>query len=254
MSEYLRTLLIVCPLIFIGAFIDAVAGGGGLITLPAYMLAGLPTHMAAGTNKLVASLGSASASVKYIRSGSVVFTPALCAAAGAFLGAAAGSRLAVYLPDRVLRIIIVAALPVVAAIVLTRRDFGESAEKDLSRRKEMLVSLAIGLCIGMYDGLVGPGTGTFLMLAFCAFLGLDLLHATGCAKISNLASNIASVIVFALNGNINYSVALPAICFSVAGGLLGARYAVRGGNRNIKRVLALVLVLLFAKLAYDLLF
>lgn len=254
MSEYLRTLLIVCPLIFTGAFIDAVAGGGGLITLPAYMLAGLPTHMAAGTNKLVASLGSASASVKYIRSGSVVFTPALCAAAGAFVGAAAGSRLAVYLPADVLRVIIIAALPVVAVVVLTRRNFGEASDKGLRRRSEAAISLAIGLCIGMYDGLVGPGTGTFLMLAFCAFLGLDLLHATGCAKISNLASNIASVIVFALNGSINYSVALPAICFSVTGGLLGARYAVHGGNKNIKKVLALVLIILFAKLIYDFFF
>ena len=116
---------------------------------------------------------------------------------------------------------------------------------------ESSAAFAIGLVIGCYDGLIGPGTGTFLILCFSGVLGLDLLVSGGCAKVSNLASNLASGIVFLFNGKAMYSLLLPAMVFSVAGGYFGSKFAIKGGSKRIRKVMFLVLGLLFVKMIYD---
>lgn len=252
MSELLRMCLIICPLIFLGAFVDAVAGGGGIITLPAYLLAGLPPHMAAGTNKLVASCGAVTASVKYFRSGNVLLRVALYSALGSLLGGAAGSRLALYISEHTLQLMMMAVLPLVAVFLTLKRDFGAAPPaRSLSRPAESGAAFAIGLIIGCYDGLLGPGTGTFLMLCFTGFLGLELLVSSGCARVSNLASNLASMTVYILNGKVLYSVVLPAALCSVAGSYAGSRFAIRGGSKRIRKVMFLVLILLFVKMIWE---
>lgn len=252
MNEYLLQCLIVCPLVFLGGFVDAVAGGGGIITLPAYLLAGLPVHLAAGTNKLVAACGAVTSSVKYLSSGKVLLRVALLSAAGSLVGAGLGSRLALFIPENVLEIMMMVILPLVALFLTFRRDFGmESKVKNLSRPMENGTALAIGFVIGCYDGLIGPGTGTFLILCFSGFLGLDLLVAGGCAKVSNLASNLASTAVYLLSGKIMYTLALPAAICSIAGCYIGARFAIRGGSKRIRKVMFLVLALLLIKMVFD---
>ncbi|MBQ2865942.1 MAG: sulfite exporter TauE/SafE family protein [Clostridia bacterium] len=253
MPEYLRMLLLICPLIFCAGFIDAIAGGGGLIALPAYLFAGLPSHDAIGTNKLAGGSGLIASSIKYIKEGKVRFSVAVWSALGCIGGAAVGGWLALLMPERILKMLMLAAVPAVAVFLAVRKDQStEKEEKLLSRKKEAAIALCIGFGVGIYDGMIGPGTGTFLILAFTAFLGLELVTASGCAKVSNLASNLTSVVIYACSGNIRYAIAIPAALCSVTGSWLGAKVAVKGGGKRVRQFMYVVLVLLFAKMIYDL--
>lgn len=253
MNELMKMYLIICPLIFLGGFVDSVAGGGGLITLPAYLMAGLPVHVAAGTNKVVNGSGSTIASVKYFRSGKIRLRPALWAAAGALAGASFGARIAMHLSDRVLQGLMLVALPVVAVFLVVKKDFGqEPEERDHSRRYVVLVSLAIGLAVGCYDGIVGPGTGTLLIMAFTALLHMDMVTASGCAKVGNVASNVAASVAFILGGQVMWSIVIPAAVCSILGNYCGARYAIRGGGQRIRIMIFVVLGMMFVKMLADL--
>ena len=247
MTPTVWTYLIVCPLVFLAGFVDSVAGGGGVISLPAYLLAGLPVKLAAGTNKLTNGCGTAMSVFKYGKSGKIAWDCAIPAGVACLLGATGGSSLAVYLPDNLLRIIILAALPIAAVILILVRHKTDDDTKTLPRGKTILYSSLIGLVLGGYDGLVGPGTGTFLTIAFSVILGFGLLKSAGCARVANLASNIASLIVYLLNGSVLFSVGIPAICCSMLGNYLGARYAIKGGSKKIRLVMFVVLGLLFLK-------
>ena len=253
MPEYIRMLLIICPLIFCAGFIDAIAGGGGLIALPAYLFAGLPSHDAIGTNKFAGGSGLVASSLKYLKEGKVRMSVAIYSALGCIGCAAVGGWLALLMPEQVLKMLMLAAVPLVAVFLATRKKLGEEGEaKLLSHKKEALISVCIGFGVGIYDGMIGPGTGTFLILAFTTFLGLELVCASGCAKVSNLASNLTSIVIYALSGNIRYTLAIPAAVCSITGSWLGAKVAVKGGGKRVKQFMYVVLVLLFAKLIYDL--
>lgn len=247
MTPTVWTYLIVCPLVLLAGFVDSVAGGGGVISLPAYLLAGIPVKLAAGTNKLANGCGTALAVAKYAKSGNIEWLCALPAGVGALSGAAIGSRIALLLPDRALQIVILTALPVAAVILILARKSTDGDTKHLPKPKILLFGGLIGFVIGIYDGLVGPGTGTFLTIAFSVVLGFGLLKSSGCARVANLASNIASLIVYLLNGSVLFSVGIPAICCSMIGNWLGARYAIKGGSKRIRLVMFFVLGLLFLK-------
>lgn len=253
MNEIAKICLIVCPLVFVAGFVDSIAGGGGLISLPAYLLAGIPVHYAAGTNKMAMSVGTFLAAVRYIRAGKFDLRVALLAALGSFGGAFVGSSLALLVSDAALKIMILAALPVVALFLALKRDFGkeDGTPKPMGARKQVVLSLLIGLLVGCYDGLVGPGTGTFLLLAFTAFMGFDLLKSSGCAKAANFASNLASVIVFFISGKIIFTVAIPAAACAAAGNYAGTRLALARGSRCVRYAVLLVIGLLFVKTAWE---
>ncbi len=252
MNEFLKTCLIVCPLIFLTGFVDSVAGGGGLISLPAYMLVGIPIHLASGTNKVVNGVGTAVAAWRYFREGKVDLRASAWSAAGALAGAAAGARLALWCPERILHTVMLIALPLVAVVLAVRKDFGRTpVPRNWTKRRERWLSLAIGLGIGMYDGLIGPGTGTFLAMAFTLVLGMDLLTATGCAKVANLASNAASAAVWILGGKVLWRLAAPAVVCSILGSLCGTRYAIRGGSEKVRHMIFVVLGLLFVKMIWE---
>ena len=254
MDAFLKTCLIVCPLVFLAGFVDSVAGGGGIISLPAYLMAGIPAHLAAGTNKVVNGCGTLMATAKYFRSGKVRLRPAIAAALGALLGSALGAQLASMIPEAALKTIMLIALPCVAVFLVLKRDFGadDAPTVAVEPKREVLVSALIGLFIGCYDGLVGPGTGTFMILCFTAFLSMDLLTASGCSKAANLASNVGSAVVWILHGSVFWKLALPAIVCNILGAWLGARYAIRGGSKKIRGMMFVVLGLLFLKMLYDL--
>lgn len=256
MGEYVTSLLIICPLVFAAGFVDAIAGGGGLISLPAYLFAGVPSHMAIGTNKLAMSIGTATASANYIKAKKVDFSIAVWSVIGALMGAAMGSRIALLISDKVLTMMMLGALPVVAIFILTRKELrsDEIDPKEMGRTRFAITCLAIGLFIGMYDGMIGPGTGTFMILAFTSLLGLDLVTSSGCAKLSNLASNVASLLVFAVSGQINFSLGIPAAICTTAGAFIGSKLAIKGGSKYIRIIIFLVLAMLFVKFGYELLF
>lgn len=253
MQISLWTFLIVCPLVFLAGFVDSVAGGGGVISIPAYLLAGLPMKLAAGTNKFAAGCGTALASWRYARSGNVNWGCAIPAAIGSLAGSSLGTSLAVYLREELLQGIVVGTLPVVAVILALARNFGVEEKPEKGRLATVVISGGIGLLVGMYDGLIGPGTGTFLAIGFSLGLGYTLVKSSGCAKIANLASNIASMVIYFLHGNVLFSVGIPAMAFAMLGNSLGARFAIRGGGGKIRIVMFLVLALLFVKLGLNLL-
>ena len=132
MNEFLQMCLIVCPLVFLGAFVDSIAGGGGLITLPAYMMAGLPVHLAAGTNKVVAGIGTATATVRFFKNGKVRLRIALCAAAGSLVGGFVGAEIAKMLPEDLLKGLLLVALPLVAVFLAIKKNFGAAGGDNLS--------------------------------------------------------------------------------------------------------------------------
>lgn len=257
MNEFVKMLLIICPLIFTAGFVDAVAGGGGLISLPAYMLAGLPAHQAAGCNKFSASLGTVVATSNYIKSGKVKFRIAIFAAIGAMIGSSIGTSLALIISEKLLKGLMMVAIPIVAIFVMTQKDLGKEKEteteiEEKSLLSQSILSICIGLIIGGYDGLIGPGTGTFLMIAFSLVLGIDLVTSSGCAKVANLASNLTSLIIYIIGGKVIFMLAIPAAVCSMLGGYLGSKFAIKGGSEKVRYIMFVVIGLLFVKTAANL--
>ena len=244
-TDLMRTLLIVCPLVFLGGFVDAVAGGAALITLPAYLLAGLPPHMAVATNKCSSVFGTFSAMTRYAGNGSIHWRAARLGAVGALPGAWIGARLSLVVPERALYKIMLAAIPFLALFLLKNRTFGQEDRSDqLSLRALLIRSASIGFFISIYDGFLGPGAGTFFMLAYTGICRFDLLTASGTTKTANFASNVASLITFALAGKVVWMVGIPAAVCSVAGNYLGSGLAMKKGIRIIRPMFFLVLALL----------
>lgn len=254
MDEFLRTCLIVCPLIFLANFVDSVAGGGGLISIPAYLLAGVPTHLALGTNKVVNGVGMSFASLNYIRSGKVCFRIAIWAVLTGLVGGSLGASLALRMDGDTLQTILLFLLPAIAVFLVLKKDFGKERAEPLvlSRRREIVLSCAIGLFCGIYDGMFGPGTGTFMLMAFSMLLGLDLLTAGGCARVINTATCLASAVTFLLQGSVYWRLVAPTVAFSVAGNIAGSRYALRGGSQRVRSMIFVVLGMLFVKVALEL--
>lgn len=249
MFDFLQLCLVVCPLVFLAGFVDSVAGGGGLISLPAYLFVGLPPHIASGTNKVVNSMGTALATWKYYKSGKVRIKFALLAAAGAIIGASLGTEIALHINAEVFRILLLIALPIAALLITLKKDFGTNSSDtyDAETNKELLTCFIIGIVIGCYDGMIGPGTGTFMIMAFSLFLHMDLLTASGCAKLGNLASNIASAALWILNGQVLFALVIPAAACNMLGSYFGSQYAIRGGSKNVRSMIYVVLFLLFVK-------
>lgn len=246
-------LLVVCPLAFFASFVDAIAGGGGLISLPAYMVTGMPAHMVIGSNKFSAAVGTAIATVRFIKSGNLHLRVALETAAFAFLGSVLGAQIALHVSDYYLRIAMMVLLPCVALFVLfNRKQMGDDSRfEQLSRWRVFFGMAAVGVYLGLYDGFFGPGTGTFLIIAFTTVLGFDLKRACGNTKIVNLTTNVAALLVFVQAGQVYYEVAVPAALCSVAGNWLGSGLAIRKGAKFVRPVMIFVLCLLLIKIAYD---
>ena len=253
LQELAHIWLIVCPLVFLGGLIDAVAGGGGLITLPAYLIAGLPAHMASGTNKCGNAFGTVLATGRFLKRGDVHIPSAAAGAVGALVGAWLGVQINLVMPEQMLYYVVLAVVPVMAVFLLLKRDFGqEDRSGELSRGQLMAMAAGIGLIIGGYDGFFGPGAGTFLMLAFTGLCRFDLLTASGNTKVANSASNLASLVTFAIAGKVMWAVGIPAALCGIAGNYLGSSLALKGGARVIRPMFFVVLSLLLARLIYGL--
>lgn len=243
---------IVCPLALLGGFVDAIAGGGGLISLPAYYLAGLPASMAAGTNKLSASMGTVLAVYNFNRSGKINRTIGVPAAVGALVCSALGVLVMKQLPDQVIRLLVTCSIPVAA--VFTLKGHGKHiGQKCYSALKTLLLSLMVGCLIGFYDGLVGPGTGVFLILFFVHLFGVDDVMASGTAKLVNLASNMAALTSLLITGDVLFMLGIPAGMCSMLGGFLGSKMTIRKGAGLVRAMMLVVLVLLLAKMITDML-
>ncbi len=252
MDISLNMLLIICPLTFLAGFVDSIAGGGGLISLPAYMFIGFSPHLAAGTNKLSSSIGTMFSTLRYAKNKQIHYKSAFIAAGFALLGSFGGAKLALVLSDKYLRLCMLILLPAAAVFVLARKSYGEkNTVSDLSGTRLVVLCMLVGLALGAYDGFFGPGTGTFLILAFTGLMGFDLATASGNTKIVNLSSNIAAVAAFIIGGSVNYRIGIPAALAGILGHWIGSGLAIRNGARVIRPVFIGVMVLLFAKILWD---
>ena len=240
--------LIVCPMLFLAGFVDAIGGGGGLISLPAYLFAGLPVHQAIATNKLSSACGTSLSAARFMQNGLISLKLALPAVAAAFVGSFLGARLSLTVSEDVMKYVLFIVLPAAAFAVLNRHLFGEGGETAKADRRTMTVCVLSALVIGMYDGFYGPGTGTFLIIAFTVLAKMSVPAANAQAKIINLTTNITSLAVFLLNGQVVFLLGLAGAACNMAGNWLGSGLAITKGAKIARPVILVVLALLLIKI------
>lgn len=252
MELTISTFLIVCPLVFLASFVDAVAGGGGLIALPAYLLAGVPMHNAIATNKLSSATGTVISTVRLCKNKFVDWGLAFPCISMALLGSYIGANLALLASDKLLKWMLIPVLPIVAFYVLKKKDLDQHDNADISRRKQWVIAGICSLVVGCYDGFYGPGTGTFLLLLYTGLAKIDVGKAAGNMKLANLSSNVAAMAVFLFSGKILFPLGLAASVFSIAGHYMGAGMVMKNGSRIVRPVILVVITLLFIKIVFDL--
>ncbi|MFZ5480724.1 MAG: sulfite exporter TauE/SafE family protein [Myxococcota bacterium] len=242
--------LLACAAAFLAGFVDAVAGGGGLVQLPALLVlypeAAVPTML--GTNKVASVAGTAAALWKYAGSVAIPWRAAGPAAVAAFVGSFGGARLATQLPTEWLRPVVVVLLAAVLAYTLAKKDFGQPAAPRIGPAG----AAAMGAGLGIYDGFFGPGTGSFLLFGFVALCGLDFLGASASAKLVNVATNLAAIVAFAAAGVIRWELALPMAVCNVAGSQIGTRLALAKGAGFVRSVFVVVVTGMLMKLGWGL--
>lgn len=251
----LWVILLICAGVFLASFMDAIAGGGGIISAPTYIIAlsGMPVSCALGTNKLSAGIGTVFSLGRYIKNGYVdwkLFSPAIVTA---LLGGAAGTWLQHRTPDIVLKSLLLIVLPVVAAITLRNRDWPDEPG-DIPFKKQAAIVWAAALVIGAYDGYYGAGTGTFLMIILVRLAKLDTRRAAGGIKVINLTSNLGSLAMQLSAGYVLIRTGLIASVASILGHYLGAGLAIRNGSRIVRPTVIIVLILLTIRVGSELLF
>ena len=248
-------IIILCVVAFFAGFVDAIVGGGGLIQMPAGLVL-LPQHPVAtviGTSKIPAFSGTSIAAYQYSRQ--VPMDKRLLPAMMLIVLAASftGSYLLTQVSNTFMKPLLLGVLVVVAIYTFTNKRFGLHTEKTNSLRRQKMYAFGISLVIGLYDGFIGPGAGSFLIIAFISFLGYDFLRASAYAKFVNVATNFGSIVLFAITGKIIYAIALPMAVFNAAGGWTGSRLALLKGNKFIRIFFLVVVCLTIVRFAYDVL-
>ncbi|MFI6922529.1 TSUP family transporter [Nonomuraea spiralis] len=233
-------------------WIDAVVGGGGLVQLPALLMTGMPPVQAMATNKFSSVFGTASAAVAYTRSTKIDRQVALPGAGLAVLSAGLGAWAAGAISADVLRPVVMVVLLGVAAFVTLRPSMGALPQPHLRTNARVVTAVAVaGMGVAFYDGIMGPGTGTFLIIAFTTILGLDFVSASASAKIINVGTNLGALAVFALQGHVQWALGLGMAVCNVAGAQLGARMAIRRGTAFVRIVLLCVVVAMVIRLGWQ---
>ena len=241
--------LIVCPLTLLAGLVDAIAGGGGLISLPAFLFAGLPMHTAIATNKLSSCIGTSVSTARYCKNGYFDRKIAVPTIILALIGSTIGAKLVLLVSDQYLRWLLIAILPLVAAaIFLDKGDSDFDPAFPASRR--MAVACTAALVIGMYDGFYGPGTGTFILIVLTKFAHMDVRTASGNVKLINLSSNLAALVTFLFSGQVHAALGLAGALFCLAGHYIGSGMVIKNGNKIVRPIIIVVLILLFFKILF----
>jgi uncharacterized membrane protein YfcA len=245
------TIALLAAAAFAAGLVDAIGGGGGLVTLPALLAAGLPPHVALATNKGQAVFGATASALSFWRRGAVDRDRAPLAFAAGFAGSWLGARVVLAVPLAPLRVVVMVLLLVAAAILLARRA-PTPRPHHLGPARARVTLLALAFLLGAYDGFFGPGTGSLLVIGFATLFGDPLTRASGNAKIVNLASNLAAMTLFASHGTIIWPLALPMAAANILGATTGAALAIKNGDRLVRSVVLLVVLAVVIKLAVDL--
>ena len=248
MNLTFHTYLIVCPFVFLAGLVDAIGGGGGLISLPAYLIAGLPTHAAIATNKISSTCGTSLATYRFAKAKLINVKLAIPSVIAAIIGSSIGAKISMLVPEKILSYVLMIILPIAAFFVLNKKLFNDEGAETvtLDFRTYLTASLA-ALIVGIYDGIYGPGTGTFLIIAFTVFAKLNIQTSNAQAKIINLATNVTSLVIFLVNGQGILSLGIAAAICNMVGGYLGASLAMKNGAKIVRPSIIFVLILLVFK-------
>ena len=254
MFEELFTLkfLVLAVLCFLGSFIDSIAGGGGLITLPAYMASGLPPHLALGTNKMSGLFSSIGSSINYARSGKVNWTLMKYLLPFSFTGAFIGVKAVIKTSAEYISYIVFVALVLVFLYTLFNKKIGQENEFEGLTKKNLIQGAIMALVIGFYNGFLGPGTGSFLAFFLIKIFKYDFINGNGNARILNLAGNITGFLVFLANGKILLNYGIPISIVMFLGAQCGSHCAILKGNKFIKPIFLIVTVLTILKMFFQL--
>ena len=252
MTSTLLQYLIVCPLVGLAGFVDAIAGGGGLISLPAYLIAGLPTQAALATNKMSACMGATIAAGKYAKSGFIPWKTALPCVVFAMLGSGLGARIVLLIDDYYFKRLMLVILPLTALYIYRSKVMAQERPA-LPFRQTAIIGSAVSFAIGVYDGFYGPGTGVFLILLLTSLAHYGLKEANGLCKAINWTTNVSSLAVFLMHGRVLLPLGLTAGLFSIAGSYLGARTFEKKGAQSVKPLMLVVVAIFFVKVLVEIL-
>ncbi len=244
-------LLIICPLVFGAGFVDAVAGGGGLISLPAYIIAGLPAHYAIATNKLSSGMGTALTTFRYARLGYIPWQDSVVCVICALIGSACGANLALLISDSTFKVIMLVILPP-TALFITKSRVLKVNPKPYTVIKTVLYAMVISLIVGAYDGFYGPGTGTFLILLLISLAHMKVQTANGVSKAINLTTNITSLVVFLYHGKVLLLLGFIAGLFGMAGNWIGSSFFEKKGLKAVKPFMLAVIAIFFVRVVWEL--
>lgn len=247
-------IVLLCIAAFCAGFVDAVVGGGGLIQLPAALviLPHFPVASVIGSLKIPAFSGTAFAAWQYIKKVRINWILLTIICTLAFFASYSGSYLLAGVSNAFMKPVLLVVLTAVAIYTYTKKDFGQhDEEKSLPFRKQLQLAVLISLAVGFYDGFIGPGAGSFFMLAFVAFLHFDFLHASAHAKVVNLATNLGSITLFLVKGKIIWLIALPMAAANALGGFTGAKLAIAKGNRFIRVFFLCIIVAILLRFCWD---
>jgi uncharacterized membrane protein YfcA len=234
-------------------FVDAVAGGGGLVQLPALLIgiSNKPIPMILGTNKIPSIFGTSTAAASYFKKVRPDLRLTLSMALPALVGSVAGAKLASHFPTSVFHPLILILLVLVGIYTWRKPNLGLHENLRYTHRSRLWIVAACGLGIGFYDGLFGPGTGTFLVFLLVIVVGYEFLKASATAKLVNISTNFGAIATFQLTGHIWWKLGLALAFANVTGAIIGSRLAIRGGSPLVRKIFLLVVAALIAKLSYD---
>ncbi|MDY6400511.1 MAG: TSUP family transporter [Synergistales bacterium] len=254
MEWQISQLFIICPLTFLGGLVDAIGGGGGLISLPAYMIAGFPVHYAIGTNKISSAMGTSITFTKFLLDG---YMPLKLSAYGiifALIGSSLGAKIALLISEHIFKILMLFIVPVTALYVFKSQNLlREEKNSQAITIKTYIICILVAFFLGLYDGFYGPGAGTFMLLLLAGAARLSVQKANGVAKAINFATNVAALAVYLMNGKVILIAGVIAGIFCIAGNYIGARFFEKGGAKTVRPVILVVLALFFIRVIYDLL-
>ncbi|GFZ31134.1 membrane protein [Clostridium zeae] len=245
-------LILLCISGFIAAFVDSIAGGGGLISLPAYMIFGLSPHIALGTNKFSSTTASFTSSIRFIKEGKADLSLLKYIIPFTFIGAVLGVKSVLIINQSFLTPLVMILILMVGVYSLFSKNLGLESHYKGKTRNLILIGTIFGFSLGFYDGFFGPGTGSFLIFGFIKIFKLDFVEANGNSKILNFTSNIASLITFAIEGKINYTYGILVAFFMILGALIGSKLALKKGAKLIKPIFVTMSLAVSVKMLFSL--
>ncbi|MCY6485104.1 TSUP family transporter [Clostridium aestuarii] len=247
-TSLITKMFFLCVAGFLASFVDSIAGGGGIISVPAFLAAGVPAHLALGTNKFCSTTASFTSSLKFAKSKKVNFNLLKYLIPFTFLGAVLGVNTVLKVDESFLQTLVLILVLSVGVYSVFSKSLGMENKFKKATKLNVCLGIILAFSLGFYDGFFGPGTGSFLIFGLIKIFGFDFVQAAGNAKFLNFISNIASLILFAIHGEIYYALGIPMIIFMILGARLGTSLAINKGSKLIKPIFITMSLLVAGKL------